>query len=131
MKKAGIFIGGVITGVTLMILLAMFFSNRQSNENMTLAGVTLFEKEGECISKNAFKVFQVLGSGDALAHELGEYSVSTGLVVLFLSKGETSYYDNQVIEISSGKCTKQIGVYKYQIESGFEKTVPVVEIGNE
>lgn len=126
-EKIGIFIAGVITGAVLMIVLAVALSNK----NMTRVGVTLFEKEGECISKNTFEVFQVLDSGDALAHELGEYSTSTGLVVLFLSKGDTSYYDEQVIKVRDGKCVRQIGVYKYSTRSGREKTVPVVEIRDE
>ena len=32
--------------------------------------MTMFEKEGICISENSFKVLQVLDTGDALANEL-------------------------------------------------------------
>ena len=91
----------------------------------------LFENEGECISENSFEVFQVLDSGDALANEIEEkYSTSlhTGLVVLFLHENGKSYYDDQIIKIPSGKCVKQIGVYKYPTKDGFEKTVPIVDI---
>ena len=43
-------------------------------------------------------------------------------------KNGKSYYDDQIIKIPSGKCVKQIGVYKYQTKDGFEKTVPIVDI---
>ncbi len=113
-----------------MIVVSIFIAGGSSTYN----GITLFEKEGECISKNSFKVFQVLESGDALANELEQgfsISLSTGLTVLFLSENGQSYYDDQVIKIPSGKCAKQIGVFKYPTKSGIEKTVPIVSICNE
>lgn len=94
-------------------------------------GITLFEKEGECISENSFKVFQVLNSGEALANEVKQgYLIPTGLTVLFLNEDGQSYYDDQVIKIPLGKCAKQIGIFKYSAKSGMEKTVPIVGIRN-
>ncbi len=66
MKKVFIFIGGVVTGAILMIVVSMLIAGG----NSTYSGITLFEKEGECISENSFKVFQVLDSGEALANEV-------------------------------------------------------------
>lgn len=129
MKKIFIFVGGVVTGAILMIVVSMLITGENSTHN----GITLFEKEGECISENPFKVFQVLDSGKALANEVKQgYTtlISTGLTVLFLNEDGQSYYDNQVIKISSGKCAKQIGIFKYSTQSGMEKTVPVVGIRN-
>ena len=130
MKKIFIFIGGVITGAILMIAVFMFVAN----ENSTYNGITLFEEEGECISENSFKVFQVLDSGEALANEIEQEVFSTiiptGLTVLFLNENGQSYYDGQVIKIPSGKCAKQIGIFKYSAKSGMEKTVPIVGIRN-
>lgn len=125
MKKLGIFIAGVVCGALLIILLSIAFTKCSSNRT---TGVTLFEEEGECVSENSFEVFQVLDSGDALANEVDKLSIPTGLVVLFLNKEGVSYYDDQVIKVQTGKCVKQIGIYKYPTKSGFEKTVPVVDI---
>ena len=125
MKKMFIFIGGMITGAILMVIISVFLVSNSSSYN----GMIMFEKEGKCISENSFEVFQVLDTGDALANELEQgYStlVSTGLTVLFLCEEGQSYYDGQVIKIPSGKCAKQVGVYKYTSYAGMEKTVPIV-----
>ena len=66
MKKVCIFIGGVVTGAILVVVVSMLIAGG----NSTYKGITLFEKEGECISENSFKVFQVLDSGEALANEV-------------------------------------------------------------
>ena len=125
-KKILIYIAGVVTGAVLVIFVAFLFAGNNSVDN-----ITLFEQEGECVSDNTFEVFQVLDTGDALANEIDpEISMSTGLTVLFLGNSHTSYYDDQVIKIPSGKCAKQIGVFKYKSNAGFEKTVPIVEIHN-
>ena len=126
MKNILIFTAGIVTGAVLMIFISLVFASNFSHNDMNL-----FENEGECISENSFEVFQVLDSGDALANEIEEkYSTSlhTGLVVLFLHENGKSYYDDQIIKIPSGKCVKQIGVYKYPTKDGFEKTVPIVDI---
>lgn len=124
-KKILIYVAGVVTGVILVILFAVIFSGK----NTVNSGITLFEKEGECVSCNSFEVFQVLDTGDALANEIEPgLSVATGVTVLFLNNGKMSYYDDQVINISAGKCAKQIGVFKYKSNAGMERTVPIVEI---
>ena len=126
MKKVCIFIGGVVTGAILVVVVSMLIAGG----NSTYKGITLFEK-GECISENSFKVFQVLDSGEALANEVKQgYLIPTGLTVLFLNEDGLSYYDDQVIKIPSGKCAKQIGIFKYSAKSGMEKTVPIVGIRN-
>lgn len=127
MKKVLIFIAGVVTGAALMIFILILITSG----NSSISKVTLFEKEGECISKNSFEVFQVFDSGDALANEIEKgYSTSlpTGLVVLFLKESGKSFYDDQVIKVPSGKCAKQIGIFKYTTNTGMEKTVPIIDI---
>lgn len=110
----------------MVLLLAISMLMVSSNSNK---GLTFFEEAGECISENSFEVFQVLDSGDALARECkGILNTATGMVVLFVTQDGKSYYDDQIIKVPSGKCVKQIGIYKYLTESGFEKTVPVVDI---
>ncbi len=127
MKKLLIFIGGVVTGIILTIVVSVLIAG------INLTDITLFEEDGECISENSFKVIQVLDSGEALANELEQRSygtMPTGLTVLFLNEDGESYYDNQIIEIPSGQCAKQIGTFKYPTRLGVEKTVPVVSIRN-
>ena len=72
---------------------------------------------------NQFKT--VSESGDALAQtRFGD------IVVLFLNEEGKSYYDGQDIDIPDGKCAKQIGIFRYEANSGMEKTVPIVRISN-
>ena len=59
-----------------------------------------------------------------------DMSVPTGVTVLLLCKDGKSYYDDQVIKVSEGKCAKQIGTFKYSTKAGFDKTVPIVSILN-
>lgn len=82
MKKVLIFIAGIVTGAILMLVIAALIGNSSNGESSN-NGMTFFEKEGDCISGNNFEVFQVLDSGDALANEIDEFSISTGLMVLF------------------------------------------------
>ena len=129
MKKVLIFIAGVVTGAILMLVIAALIGNSSNGESSN-NGMTFFEKEGECSSENNFEVFQVLDSGDALANEIDELSISTGLMVLFLCDEGKSYYDDQVIKVPEGKCAKQIETFKYSTKAGFDKTVPIVSILN-
>lgn len=124
-KKILIFSAGVVTGAVLMILIALI----ASKGNTANDGITIFETEGDCVSSNSFEVFQVLDSGDALAREFEHgMSVATGVTVLFLNDGNISFYDDQVIKVPSGRCAKQIGVFRYNTRAGLERTVPIVEI---
>ena len=136
MKNFFIFVVGFLTGTLLtIVVLALAAGSNSTNGNPTKGkfindGVTLFEEEGECISTKAFEVFQVLDSGEALAHEVEQHYgrwISTDLLVLLLNEDGASYYDNQVIKIPSGKCAKQLGTYKYTTQLG-KKTVPIVAI---
>ena len=126
MKKVLIFIAGIVTGAILMLVIAALIGNSSNGESSN-NGMTFFEKEGDCISENNF---QVLDSGEALANEIDELSISTGLMVLFLCDEGKSYYDDQVIKVPEGKCAKQIGTFKYSTKAGFDKTVPIVSILN-
>jgi len=139
MKKALIFIGGVVTGVVLTFLFAFIVNSR----NAVGSNYVMFEQEGKVISTNSFEVLQVLDSGDALASELEklprevsispemeEYGPPTGLTVLFLAEDGASYYDDQKINVPAGKCVRQLGTFKYLTNSDFEKTVPIVGIRN-
>ncbi|MCM1483675.1 MAG: hypothetical protein NC043_05010 [Muribaculaceae bacterium] len=127
-KNILIYVAGVFTGLVLWVIFAILYSGCTRDDK----DIILFEAEGECISSNSFEIFQVLESGNALAREIEEgHSIATGITVLFLNDGTTSYYDNQIINIPKGKCAKQIGVYRYMTRMEVERTVPIVEIRDE
>lgn len=65
MKKAFLFICGIIVGVVLTIITVVIINKVNSYDNV----IELFETEGSCMDETSFKVFHVLGSGDALAKE--------------------------------------------------------------
>lgn len=130
MKKIWVFIAGVGTGMVLLFGILIIIAKVNNS------GVTVFEEPGEVIEGDAFEVFQVLPSGDALAWGQEKFStdrngknnyISNHVVVLLPSNEGKMYYDDQLIIIPEGKCAKQIGVYKYTNRAG-ESTVPIVGI---
>ena len=131
MNKALVFVLGMVAGAVLTVLVLMGIGASQS----VPVGQTYFEEEGDVISRNSFKVIQVLDSGDALASEyeseIGGMEMPTGLIVLFTNSGGQSYYDDQVIELPEGACVRQIGTYKYHARNETDKTVPIVRICSE
>jgi hypothetical protein len=60
---------------------------------------------------------------------LKDYSIkSNGIGVLITNDENNSYYDGQQVTVPSGKCFRQVGVYKYTANSGMAKTIPIVKI---
>ena len=88
--------------------------------------IVMFEKPQQEIKVKSFEVMQVLPDGSALA--IVEDMDNFGMIVLFLADEGTSYYDDQKIDVPSGKKVMQVGTYKYVTRNEMEKTVPVVEI---
>lgn len=124
-KNILIFVAGALTGMVLMVAIALKPSGTGSDS--VDSGKTLFATEGECISGNSFQILQVLDSGDALAHEMIS-GMPIGITALFLNNGTNQFYDDQIVENPVGKCAKQIGIYKYTSNDGRNRTVPIVEI---
>ena len=87
--------------------------------------LTLFEKPGECITKEPIKVFQVLTSDSALATERSNREYYTGKVVLIVNDKGQTYYDEQIIKPKT--CFRQIGTFRYEAKNQNWKTVPAVE----
>lgn len=132
-KKILIYIAGIVTGVLIMMLIALIMNSREDvKENYTRKFIdeekTMFKHPGECVSTKSFRIFQVLPTGDALASEIKEYEIPTGLIVLILKNQNSSYYDDQIIKIPKGKCAKQIGVFRYITQENSDKTIPIVKI---
>ena len=124
-KGVLIFIAGMITAVLILVLIA-------PSNNGKMDGLTMFSEKGDCISKNQFKVFQVLGQDAALAIEKNPrfelIDAYNGITVLFTNDTGKLYYDDEIIKIPAKKCVRQIGVYKYPTKNDGYKTVPVVKI---
>lgn len=77
----------------------------------------MFDRPGECVSRNSFEVQEVLESGDAIASEvIFNYSghiQTSDLTVMILAKKGSHFYNNQIVKAPKGKCARQIGTYKY------------------
>ncbi len=126
MKKWLIFGGGVLTGIVLTLLFAFFFSSNSSNSG---GGATWFEKPADMIEVKSFKVFQVLGEDAALVNgKSDDDDLYLGAVYLLTNEDGKYYYDDEVINVPDGKVVRQIGIYKYQTKTDFEKTVPIIQI---
>lgn len=127
-KSILIYIGGIVTGIILTFVILLFVaksnSSNSSNNNMVI-----FEQPQQIIDAKSFEVLQVLPDGNALATV--ESPENFGMIVMFRAKGNASYYDDQKIEIPTGKCARQIGTYRYMTRNNIEKTVPIIDIVNE
>lgn len=115
------YLGGVLTGIVLTFVFAFMVTSQGLGDN-----IVMFEKTQKEIKVTSFKVMQVLPDGSALAGV--EDMDNFGMIVLFLADKGASYYDDQKIDVPSGKKVMQIGTYKYVTLSEMEKTVPVVDI---
>lgn len=127
-KSVLIYIGGIVTGIILTFVILLFVaksnSDNPSNDNMII-----FEQPQQKIDAKSFEVLQVLPDGNALATV--ESPENFGMIVMFRAKGNATYYDDQKIEVSTGKCARQIGTYRYMTRNNIEKTVPIIDIVNE
>lgn len=123
-KSILIYVGGIVTGIILTFAFFFFVAlGTPPDEN-----VVLFEKPQQEINVKSFKVKQVLPDGSALATVNDTFDIDhIGMVVLFLADEGISYYDEQIINVPTGKRVMQIGTYKYDMRS-VGKTVPIVEI---
>ena len=129
MKKFGLFLGGVLTGVvlTLLVLIVIAASNK------TLDGVTNFEQVGDVVNETSVKVFQVIDDNVALVYGQDkndrnyDYDRYYGAVYLLRNDNGDYYYDDEIVECPSGKQFRQTGIYQYNTKIGY-KTVPIIEL---
>lgn len=128
-KSVLIYVSGIITGIILTY--AFFFVVALGNADES--DIIMFDEPQQEIKAHSFRVMQVLSDGSALA-EVAEYEDYSyyGTVVMFLANGDkgSTYYDNQIIEVPSGKRVMQVGTYKYGTYYA-TNTVPVVEFLDE
>ena len=143
MKKFLIFICGFVVGILVTIFVAFLITVTNKPNDNGLPGLTIFPEKGECITTkyedenydmgrgrfvatvvNEIKVFQVLAPNMALA-STGKFG---SLMVLLINYDGISYYDDQKIQIPTGKCARQVGTYQYTSKDERNRTVPAVVI---
>lgn len=123
------YVAGIVTGCVLLFVIGCIINAKNSSAQKE--DIVMFDSPRNAVPGKSFKVVQVLPDGNALASVDNVYDDNFGIVVLFLGDENTSYYDDQKIEIPKGKVAKQIGNYSYMSRMKIEKTVPVVKIMDE
>lgn len=147
MKNLLFFAGGLVIGVLLTVLCFTFLikndknatdspktlletemqenTEEQQREKLREMGITLFEEIGDVINEESVQVFQVIAEDAALVNGKGEYSHYIGPVYLIVNNEGEYYYDEEIIEVSKDQEFRQIGIYRYETNSGY-KTVPII-----
>ena len=133
MKKAEQYVEQMTSFVeTFMNSFKNFVSQDEKQETVNvdekkLSGITLFpkKKEGEIITKEQLRIFQILKPNTALV-KAGSFP--NEILMLLIGEDDDLYYDNQKINIPEGKSAKQVGIYQYSTKSGDLKTIPAVKI---
>ena len=98
-----------------------------NTDDKKLSGLTLFskKKDGEVITKEQIRIFQILKPNTALA-KAGNFP--NEILMLIVGDDDDLYYDDQKINIPEGKAAIQVGIYQYNTKSGELKTIPAVKI---
>ena len=128
MKKILIFLAGMATMFMLMVVAGTPTNSTGYNSHR---GLTLFEKEEEIIVAKQVKVMQVIKPNMALSYSTNKPDATYDreeILVLLLGDKNTSYYDDQKINIPEGKSLKHVGMFQYEAQNGNNRTVPAVEI---
>lgn len=131
MKRIWVYLLGVVSGVVLTIIVLLIIGNMSQKTNLQYPGATFYETVGEDIGYDSFKVFQSLGDNGALAEPQNRSWNDDLLFMVMLWNDEgIPYYDQQVVTAPTGKCFRQIGIYRFENRMGVEKTVPIVSLSD-
>lgn len=123
------YFGGLLSGIVLTVIAAIFVASSATKETMPDDNLKMFEQPRQEIKAKEFSIMQVLPDGSALAITSAANGYYTfGTVVLFPADEEAAYYDNQIIEVPTGKRAMQVGIFRYSTRMDEYKTVPVVRI---
>ena len=140
-KKIGIFIGGMVVGsiLTILILMAMGMHEQTNKSWASRDGLVLFEEDGDEIPAKQLKVFQTVDSNCGLAfvadktygvsYMEDEYNYLDALLVLLIS--DVAIYDDMIIDFDNDKHLIQVGTFNYKTvnkEYDLWKTVPAVMV---
>lgn len=127
-KSILIYIGGIVTGIILTFVILLFVA-RSNSSNSSNNDMVIFEQPQQIIDVKSFEIMQVLPDGNALA--MVQSHDNFGMIVMFRAQNNAPYYDDQKIDVPTGKCVRQIGTYRYMTRNKIEKTVPIIDIVNE
>ena len=123
MKNTLIFLGGVVAGVLLTILFVFVLSGQREAPAVENNRITMFEQPGDIINETGFEVIQALEQGAALAKGKKE----RWTVYMLVNDEGKYYYDDEKVKVPSGKVARHIGIYQYEANNGWPKTVPIVK----
>lgn len=129
MKNWLIFLGGLVSGVVLTILVLLIVG-LAGQKNGGLPGATFFDQPGEVVDVPAFKVMQAIQDNAALVNGKSADSFGEsffGDLYLMYNNTNHIYYDDEVIRVPKDKIVRQIGIYRYEAKIG-RKTVPIIAI---
>lgn len=122
------YVAGIVTGIVLLFIVS--FCINSFNNSKGSDGVVMFESPGDVVPARTLRVIQVLEENCALAMVDDIESDNIGVIVLLRGGENTSFYDNQKIDIPSGQVARQVGTYTYMSRQNIETTVPIVVITN-
>ncbi len=139
MNKWAFFLGGVVSGIVLTIIVLAIIANGQNGRSDSVVDeasynndITMFEEPGDIIEDSAFEVFQVIADDAALVRGNSDSSsdLFLGKVCLLVNKDGKFYYDQEVVKATDGKVFRQVGIYRYQSKSEDNRTVPIIMLMN-
>lgn len=132
MKKWVVYLLGVLTGIILSFVLSFVLASIggdiSDSEELGSNDKTMFEKPGDVIDVQEFKVFQVVEKNGALVTANTDYDRSFGSIYLLKNDDGKYYYDDEIITIPEGKVVRQLGIYRYPTPNKMIKTVPIIAI---
>ncbi len=135
MKKFGIYVLGMITGIALLQIVSVIFSrsgdvtekdvvSEEIENSYHIRDLQMLPQKGKCITYSDLEIFQTISKGVALAAP----QESLDKILLLVDDNGGLFYDGEKIKMPSKKCAKQIGVYTYRTTKNMQKTVPAVVI---
>lgn len=133
MKNVLIFIGGMATGILLMVIVGFILYSIGTNQQTTIIEnenvASLYEgfENGEIIHEKSFQIFQVLEDNVALVNGR-ENGLYIGPVYLLIGKEGTTFYDEQIVKVPEGGVVRMNGTFQYETKNGMDKTVPKIMI---
>ena len=126
---------GVISGVAITLaVISIVDKNETDNDDVKFIK---FDEPGDCLSTNSFKVIQVIDDHCALALELSPSSAfetflgtltGENITVLLTNDEGKYYYDDQEIKVPTGKCMRQVGIFRYTTEENTPKAIPIAKV---
>lgn len=155
MKKWLIYLGGIVTGVILVLVFIFidnydFSSNNEeehkvktiaenpvkTNNYRSTISSEVHDKPGVIINEKSFKVFQVISQCAALVYGKSEGGYYGTIYLLVTNEYElfaglvTEFYDDQIVKVPNDKVVRMFGTYHYTTRNGQYKTVPRIKIVN-